>query len=61
MVGKDIINTLKDILMLKEKVSTLSEVTREVLKKLDNHNERIIRLETKFEIYEALSKRRHIE
>ncbi|MBE0427833.1 MAG: hypothetical protein IBX72_14460 [Nitrospirae bacterium] len=58
MVGKDIINTLKDILLLKEKVSTLSEVTKDVLKKLDNHNDRIIRLETKFEIYEALSKRK---
>jgi hypothetical protein len=58
MVGKDIINTLKNILLLKEKVSTLSEVTKDVLKKLDNHNDRIIRLETKFEIYEALSKRK---
>jgi hypothetical protein len=61
MVGKEIVNTLKDILLLKEKVSSLSEVTKEVLKKLDNHNERIIKLETKLEVYEGLSRKKYIE
>lgn len=61
MVGKDIVNTLKDILLMKEKVSALSEMTKEVLKKLDDHNERIIKIETKFEVYESLSKRKYIE
>lgn len=61
MVGKDIINTLKDIVLMKERVSSLTEMTKEVLKKLDDHNARIIRLETKFEVYEGLSKRKRLE
>lgn len=56
-IGKDILNTLKDIILLKEKIELLSSKVERISEKLDLTHEKVIRLETKFEVYEGLSRK----
>ena len=49
-VVKDVVATMKEVLMLTEKVDQAGKTLSEISKELRNHDRRIVRLETFVEI-----------
>jgi len=57
-VAEDIYKTLKGLAGLQDQMKRIEKNLGEVATELKEHRDRIVRLETKMEIYEGLSQRR---
>ncbi|MFB3070744.1 MAG: hypothetical protein ACE1ZK_01630 [Nitrospirales bacterium] len=57
-VAEDIYKTLKGLTGLQDQMKRIEKNLGEVSTELKNHRDRLIRLETKMEVYEGLSQRR---
>jgi len=57
-VAEDIYKTLKGLAGLQDQMKRIEKNLGEVATELKEHRDRIIRLETKMEVYEGLSQRR---
>ncbi len=57
-VAEDIYKTLKGLAGLQDQMKRIEKNLGDVAWELRNHRDRIVRLETKLEIYETLSQRR---
>jgi hypothetical protein len=56
-VGEDIYKTLKGLVGLQEQMKRIEQNLGEVAIELKSHRDRLIRLETKMEVYEGLARR----
>ncbi len=59
-LAKDVLAALKDLIVLREKVDRLTQNVTALSSELKTVTERLIRLETKLDIYERLASRRRI-
>jgi len=57
-VAEDIYKTLKGLAGLQDQMKRIEKNLGEVATELKEHRDRIVRLETKMEVYEGLSQRR---
>ncbi|NKB80893.1 MAG: hypothetical protein GKS05_03145 [Nitrospirales bacterium] len=57
-VAEDIYKTLKGLVGLQDQMKRIEKNLGEVATELKNHRDRLVRLETKIEVYEGLSRRR---
>ena len=57
-VAEDIYKTLKGLAGLQDQMKRIEKNLGEVAAELKNHRDRLVRLETKIEVYEGLSQRR---
>jgi len=57
-VAEDIYKTLKGLAGLQDQMKRIEKNLGEVARELKEHRDRIVRLETKMEVYEVLSQRR---
>lgn len=57
-VADDIYRTLKGLVGLQEQMKRIEKNLSEVAAELKNHRDRLVRLETKIEVYENLARRR---
>jgi DNA invertase Pin-like site-specific DNA recombinase len=59
-LAKDVLAALKDLIVLREKVDRLAQNVTTLSSELKTVTERLIRLETKLDIYERLASRRRL-
>ena len=57
-VAEDIYKTLKGLAGLQDQMKRIEKNLGEVATELKTHRDRLVRLETKMEVYEGLSQRR---
>ncbi len=57
-VADDIYRTLKGLVGLQDQMKRIEKNLGEVAEELRSHRDRLVRLETKLEIYESLAQRR---
>ena len=57
-VGEDIYKTLKGLVGLQDQMKRIEKNLSEVATELKSHRDRLIRLETKMEVYEGLARRK---
>ncbi len=57
-VADDIYRTLKGLVGLQDQMKRIEKNLGEVAEELRSHRDRLVRLETKIEIYESLAQRR---
>ena len=57
-VAEDIYRTLKGLAGLQDQMKRIEKNLGEVATEIKNHRDRLVRLETKMEVYEGLAKRR---
>ncbi len=57
-VAEDIYRTLKGLAGLQDQMKRIEKNLGEVATEIKNHRDRLVRLETKMEVYEVLAQRR---
>lgn len=57
-VADDIYQTLKGLVGLQDQMKRIEKNLGEVAGELKNHRDRLVKLETKIEVYESLAQRR---
>ncbi len=57
-VAEDIYRTLKGLAGLQDQMKRIEKNLGEVATEIKNHRDRLVRLETKMEVYEGLAQRR---